>query len=67
MMSLPPWVCFILSFFVNIIGIALIVIYFANSSTRSPQRGMAAVWGLVASFALGMGFLLLTFVLGGHR
>ena len=58
LLGLPPFVCFFLGFFVHVVALVLVVLYFGNPPTKSPQLGWATLWGVFASIA----FMILFFM-----
>jgi len=58
-LGFPPVVCFLLGFFVHIIGFVLLVFYFGNPPTKNPQLGWATAWGIIASIVVLIGFFIL--------
>jgi len=56
LLSIPPICCFLLGFFVHIIGFVLLVFYFWNPPTRSQQLGWATLWGIIASVVFIIAF-----------
>ncbi len=66
--GIPVAVCFIIGFFIHILGILLIVGYFGLEGAKDHQKGWATVWGMVTPVALTILYFVVMFgMLVFHR
>jgi len=71
MLAIPPFVCFIIGFFTNLIAIGFLVVYFAYEPCKDSKRGWAVACGMISWVLLGVLWFLahigLLFFLSRHR